>query len=71
VGDKSIGLEFYLKEEISPVYIDISDLDKYFQTRESLYRLLGITKGNFKNKKVLEVVAVLGQGIFKVHFTRD
>ena len=33
---KSVELEYYVREGISPVHQDISDLNKNFQTRESL-----------------------------------
>ena len=52
---KSIELEYYMKEGISPVRYDLSDLKKHFQIRASLYRLLGIIPNFFYNKDVLEV----------------
>ena len=36
---KSIELEYYINEGISPVHYDLSDLNKHFQIRASLYRL--------------------------------
>ena len=47
---KSVELEYYRSEGISPVHQDISDLKKHFQTRESLYRLLGVIPSFFKGK---------------------
>ena len=44
---KSIELEYYIKEGISPVHQDTSDLNKHFQIRESLYRLLGLIPSFF------------------------
>ena len=52
---KSIELEYYIKEGISPVHQDISDLSKHFQTRVSLYRLLGLIPSFFKGKDIIEV----------------
>ena len=52
---KSIELEYYIGEGISPVHQDISDLDKHFQIRASLYRLLGLIPNFFKGKNIIEV----------------
>ena len=52
---KSVELEYYVREGISPVHQDISDLKKHFQTRESLYRLLGVIPSFFKGKDIIEV----------------
>ena len=52
---KSVELEYYRSEGISPVHQDISDLKKHFQTRESLYRLLGVIPSFFKGKDVIEI----------------
>ena len=52
---KSVELEYYIKEGISPVHYDLSDLNKHFQIRASLYRLLGIIPSFFKEKDILEV----------------
>ena len=52
---KSVELEYYIKEGISPVHQDISNLSKHFQIRSSLYRLLGLIPIFFKDKDVLEV----------------
>tara|TARA_Y100000590_G_scaffold469825_1_gene660008 strand:- start:13244 stop:14401 length:1158 start_codon:yes stop_codon:yes gene_type:complete len=52
---KSIELEYYINEGISPVQYDLSDLGKHFQIRASLYRLLGIIPSFFKGRDVLEV----------------
>ena len=52
---KSVELEYYVREGISPVHQDISDLKKHFQTRESLYRLLGLIPSFFKGKDIIEI----------------
>lgn len=52
---KSVELEYYIKEGISPVHQDISDLSKHFQTRASLYHLLGLIPSFFKGKDIIEV----------------
>ena len=52
---KSIELEYYINEGISPVHYDLSDLNKHFQIRASLYRLLGVIPSFFKGKNILEV----------------
>ena len=52
---KSVLLEYYVREGISPVHQNISNLKKHFQTRESLYRLLGLLPNFFAKKNVLEV----------------
>jgi len=52
---KSVELEYYVREGISPVHQDVSDLKKHFQTRESLYRLLGLIPSFFKGKDIIEV----------------
>jgi len=57
---QSVGLNFYLKENISPVHIDISDLEKHFHSRASLYRLLGLPSMLFNGKRILEVAAGSG-----------
>ena len=53
--DRSIELEYYMKEGISPVHYKIKNLKKHFQIRSSLYRLLGIIPNFFNRKDVLEV----------------
>ena len=52
---KSVELEYYVREGISPVHQDISDLKKHFQTRESLYRLLGLIPSFFKGKDIIDM----------------
>jgi 2-polyprenyl-3-methyl-5-hydroxy-6-metoxy-1,4-benzoquinol methylase len=52
---KSIELEYYIREGISPVHQNISDLNKHFQIRASLYRLLGLIPSLFKGKDIIEV----------------
>ena len=53
--NQSIELEYYIEEKISPVHQDISDLNKHFEIRESLYFLLGLVPISFKGKDVLEI----------------
>ena len=52
---KSIELEYYIREGISPVHQDISNLNKHFQIRASLYRLLGLIPSFCKGKDIIEV----------------
>ena len=54
-SNKSIELEYYIREGISPVSYDISDLKKHFQIRASLYRLLGLIPNFFEGKDILEI----------------
>ena len=48
-------LDFYIKEGISPVYQDISNLNKHFQIRGNLYCLLGLIPSFLKGKDIIEV----------------
>ena len=52
---KSVELDYYIKENISPVHYKISNIKKHFQIRNSLYRLLGFTPSFFYNKDVIEI----------------
>jgi len=47
-------VEFYSKNDISPVSQDIKDLNKHFQRRESLFRSLGLLPAFISGKSVLE-----------------
>jgi len=47
-------VEFYQSNHISPVSQDISDLNKHYQRRESLFRSLGILPAFVNGIKVLE-----------------
>jgi len=47
-------VEFYSKNDISPVSQDIIDLNKHFQRRESLFRSLGLLPSFIAGKSVLE-----------------
>ena len=58
--NKSVGLKFYIDNNISPVHQDISDLEKHFQVRSSLYRLLGLPSHFFRSQNILEVAAGSG-----------
>jgi predicted O-methyltransferase YrrM len=48
-------LEFYQKNEISPVRQKIPDLEQHFDRRASLYRQLGILPSYIRDRTVLEV----------------
>lgn len=52
---KSVELEYYRREGISPVHQNISNLKKHFQIRASLYRLLGLVPSFFNGKDILEI----------------
>ncbi len=52
---KSIELEYYVNEGISPVHYNLKNINKHFQIRESLYRLLGFTPSFFKGKDIVEI----------------
>ena len=52
---EAIELEYYIKENISPVHYKIKNLKKHFEIRNSLYRLLGIIPNFLKGKDILEV----------------
>lgn len=47
-------VDFYATYNISPVSQDISDLEKHFQRRESLFRALGILPAFVANRTLLE-----------------
>ena len=57
---KSIELEYYIREGISPVHYDLSDLKKHFQIRASLYRLLGLIPNFIEGKDILEIAPGAG-----------
>jgi protein-L-isoaspartate O-methyltransferase len=48
-------LDFYRKNEISPVRQEIPDLHQHFERREALYRQLGILPAFIRGRTVLEV----------------
>jgi len=48
-------LQFYMKNNISPVHQDISNLSRHLDRRGSLYRYLGMPESYFKGIDVLEV----------------
>ena len=48
-------LEFYEEHNISPVRQDITDLERHFERRSSLYQQLGVPGLLFNGKKILEV----------------
>lgn len=48
-------LDFYRKNEISPVRQEIPDLGQHFERRSSLYRQLGILPAFIRGRTVLEV----------------
>ncbi len=47
-------VDFYRANGISPVSQDIADLQRHYERRESLYRLLGIAPGAVTGKRVAE-----------------
>jgi hypothetical protein len=47
-------VEYYLENKISPVSQDISNLEKHYEMRGSLYRTLGIPSLLFKDRTVIE-----------------
>lgn len=51
----SIELEYYVREGISPVHYNLSNLNVHFQIRASLYRLLGLVPDFVREKDVLEI----------------
>jgi|TARA_Y100000294_G_scaffold178135_1_gene208134 SAM-dependent methyltransferase len=57
---KNVELEYYTKEEISPVEYNIPELNKHFEIRGNLYKLLGLVPSYLSGKDVLEVGAGSG-----------
>ena len=51
---KTSFVDFYIKNNISPVSQDISGLKKHFQRRDSLLRSLGLPNILFCNAEILE-----------------
>jgi SAM-dependent methyltransferase len=47
-------VDFYRENRISPVSQDIADLQRHYERRASLYRLLGIAPGAVADKRVVE-----------------
>lgn len=47
-------VDFYRENKISPVSQDISDLERHFERRASLYRALGVAPALVEGKSVLE-----------------
>jgi 2-polyprenyl-3-methyl-5-hydroxy-6-metoxy-1,4-benzoquinol methylase len=47
-------VDFYRENRISPVSQDIADLQRHYERRASLYRLLGIAPGAVAEKRVVE-----------------
>ena len=52
---ESIELEYYIKEGISPVHYKLKNINKHFEIRKSLYRLLGLIPSFMFKKDILEV----------------
>jgi len=52
---ESIELEYYIKEGISPVHYNLKNINKHFEIRKSLYRLLGVIPSFMFDKDILEV----------------
>ena len=57
---ESVGLKFYLDQNISPVHQDLTDLEKHLQIRRSLYTKLGLPSTFINGKCILEVGAGSG-----------
>ena len=57
---KSIELDYYIHQGISPVHYNLKKINKHFQIRESLYRLLGFPPSFFKGKDIIEIAAGSG-----------
>ena len=55
IMNKFDHLEYYLKNEISPVKQDIENLSQHIDRRESLYTSIGLPELMIKGKKILEV----------------
>ena len=53
--DKAVELDYYIKEGISPVHYNLSNLKRHFDIRNSLYYLLGLPSKFLKNTDILEV----------------
>ena len=47
-------VDFYTELDISPVRQDVSDLQRHYRRRESLYRFLGIPRGAVRGGSVIE-----------------
>ena len=58
-------IEYYDKHKISPVRLDIPDLDLHFENRAGLFRHLGILPGLITGKKILEFGS--GSGFNSLH----
>ena len=54
-NNQSIELEYYKKNNISPVHYNLKNLKKHFEIRSSLYQLLGVPPKLVYGKDVLEV----------------
>lgn len=54
-NNQSIELEYYKKNNISPVHYNLRNLKKHFEIRSSLYQLLGVPPKLVYGKDVLEV----------------
>ena len=57
---KSVGLNFYIEQKISPVHQDLTNLERHFQVRGSLYTKLGLPSKFITDKSILEVGAGSG-----------
>ena len=47
--NKAVELDYYIKEGISPVHYNLSNLKRHFDIRNSLYYLLGLPSKFLKN----------------------
>jgi len=53
-GEARPFVDYYAEHHISPVHQDISDLQRHFERRASLYRLLGLGPLAVRGRRVLE-----------------
>ena len=58
--NESVGLKFYIDQKISPVHQDLTNLEKHFQIRSSLYTKLGLPSKFIRDRSILEVGAGSG-----------
>ena len=54
-------LEYYLRHGLNPVRYEMNDLQRHFDRRGSLYRILGLPPRLFRKARVLEVAPGSGQ----------
>lgn len=60
-------VDYYRSQGISPVAQDISDLQRHFQRRESLFRILGVPPGLVAGRSVIEFGPGSGHNALYTH----